>query len=214
MNYKKGLSFVEMVVILAIIGILASIIVSVVSRALGRKVALVNTADACGFLTSCGPDTNSQNTFTKEAAVTEVNQRQLLNSTAIPTFQNSQERENLVRRLNTFNTPNKISYIYLVSYGRVMAFYTVKGKVSSVDSLLTNPTQLVDRYGDQCSGSNSQDCFTVPSPDLDGSYGTNGNGIFFYDTAGAYHEWNGEYLLVDQPQNLATQPDIVQVIKK
>lgn len=196
---KKGFTFIELLVVIAIIAILALVV-------FGHK------THACGIFSDCGPDTSNDYTFGKEAAVTEMNQRQLLNTTAIPTFQNSQERENLVKRLNTFNKPDKISYIYLISYGKVMAFYTVKGKVSSVDSMLTNTMQLVDKSGKQCTYGNSE-CYTVPSPDLDGSYGTNGNGIFFFTTEGAYVEWNGEYMLADQPLQLTTQPELVRSVK-
>jgi hypothetical protein len=35
--------------------------------------------------------------------------------------------------------------------------------------------------------------------DVDGSYGTNDNGIFFFTTDGKYIEWTGTYLYSDIP---------------
>jgi len=122
-----------------------------------------------------------------------------------PKLTDSQERRNLVKRLERFNVANKISYIYLISYGKVMAFYTVKGKVSSVNSMLTctQQTILTDVPG-------RWDSHVVESPDLDGSYGSNGNAIFFFTTEDVYVEWPGEYLLSDQPLKLATPPELIR----
>lgn len=150
-----------------------------------------------------GPKTGE--TTKLEMAMSEANHDRLLNDVPIPQIEYSQERRNLVRRLTTFNTPDKISYIYLVSFGKVMAFCTVKGKVSSVNSLLTTPDQIFDDpHGYKEAGS-----VTVASPQLDGSYGSNGDAIFFFTTEGVYVEWNGEYMLCDQPLKLATPPELV-----
>jgi len=125
-----------------------------------------------------------------------------------PSFKESQERKNLIRRLTRFNVPNKISYIYLINFGRVMSFYTIKGKVSSVNSMLTCTEQIV------FDGRLDHSAQTVPSPDLDGSYGSNGDAIFFFTTEDVYVEWNGDYMLCDQPLQMATQPELVYVVDK
>ena len=150
-----------------------------------------------------GPDTGT--TTKTEMEMSETNQDRLLKDVPIPQIEYSQERRNLVRRLEIFNTPDKISYIYLVSFGKVMAFYTVKGKVSSVNSLLTTPVQVFDDpHGSREAGS-----VIVASPQLDGSYGSNGDAIFFFTTEDVYVEWSGEYMLCDQPLKLATPPELV-----
>ncbi len=53
----------------------------------------------------------------------------------------------------------------------------------------------------------------VESPALDGSYGTNGDGVFFFLTDGAYMEWNGKYLLSDRPVRLNKEPIMVYEVK-
>lgn len=202
---KKGFTLIEGLVVIAIIGIVLSLVLAVVGRAY-----------ACGFWSDCAPDTNATATFTKEAAQTEINQRALITAQPIPKLEDSQERKNLIERLTRFNNTSKVSYIYLLSFGKVMAFYTVKGKVSSVNSLLTNPSQLVDATGVQCSQQYSYDashCVQVPSPDIDGSYGSNGDAIFFFTTDNTYVEYRGDYMLADQPLQLTTTPELVRQVK-
>lgn len=49
----------------------------------------------------------------------------------------------------------------------------------------------------------------VASPDLDGSYGSNGDAIFFFTTEGVYCEWNGKYFLCDRPLKLTSAPLLI-----
>ena len=122
------------------------------------------------------------------------------------------EREQLIKRTNLWNDESKISYIYLVSYGKVMSFHAIKGKVSSVNSMLTNPEQVVGTCND---GNMTTNCTSLiaSAPAEDGSYGSNGDAVFFFTTDGVYIEWNGEYMLADQPLKLSTPPVIVRDIK-
>ena len=53
----------------------------------------------------------------------------------------------------------------------------------------------------------------VSSPDIDGSYGTNGYAIFFFTTDDIYVEWRGDYMLVDQPLKLTQPPELIREIK-
>jgi len=149
----------------------------------------------------------------KEAALTESNQARLLEQSPPPALDRSLERENLIRRLELLNDENKIFYIYLVSYGKVMAEYTAKGKVSSVNSKLTTQEQVIKTpYYDSYNGAAGNLGLVVESPDLDGSYGTNGDGIFFFTSDGAYVEWAGEYMVSDFPLTLTTPPELIRNI--
>ena len=160
---------------------------------------------ACLMLVGC--DQRKTTTQKIEQNATEAQQEKHLRAVPPPILDTSQERKNLVERLERFNTDSKVSYIYLVSYGKVMAFYTVKGKVSSVNSLLTTPDQIVKP---RFSGSTR---VVVASPDLDGSYGSNGNAVFFFTTDDTYVEWNGEYMLCDKPLKLSTPPALVILLE-
>ena len=90
-----------------------------------------------------------------------------------------------------------------------MAEYVCKGKVSSVNSKLTTQEQIVD---DPYGRSYDVGGKVVESPDLDGSYGSNGDAIFFFTTDGAYIEWPGVYHLSDFPLRLTTQPILLREI--
>ena len=78
-----------------------------------------------------------------ESKQTEVIQQDLMIANPIPKIKASLERENLIKRLDLLNDNSKIFYVYLVSYGKVMAYYTAQGKVSSVNSKLTTQEQIV-----------------------------------------------------------------------
>jgi len=166
--------------------------------------AVLVLAFAVPALQACTPMRRSGNAQMSEMGMTEENQQRLLLAVPPPKLNDSLERRNLKKRLTRFNDPNKVSYIYLVNYGKVMAFYTIKGKVSSVNSLMTTPDQVIRSC--QCERQ------VVASPDLDGSYGSNGDAIFFFTTDDIYVEWAGDYMLVDQPLKLSTPPELVRVL--
>jgi len=119
----------------------------------------------------------------------------------IPQIDFSNTRDAVIKRIERWSDPNKISYIYLISYGRVMAFYTVKGSVESKRSYLS---PVWRPYGS----------VAVDAPDVDGTYGDNADSIFFFTTEGVYVEWKGDYMWVDQPLQLSTPPELIYVAPK
>jgi hypothetical protein len=139
----------------------------------------------------------------KEAVFTQKNQYHLNKNQPPPRVEWSLERENIIKRLKRWNNPNKISYIYtLADSGAVIGYYPIKGKVSSVNSKLTTTSQLLyadASFEDSAGG-------VVESADIDGSYGSNGDAVFFYLTDGTYMEWNGKYFLSDRPVKLTIAP--------
>lgn len=140
--------------------------------------------------------------FLTEAKATEANHQGLVQAEPIPKMEDSLERQNLIRRYKTLNDQNQIFHVYLMSHGKVVSYFTAKGKVSSVNSKLTQPEQLVpcDRNN---GGGRDEEC-VVSSPQLDGSYGTNGDAVFFFTTDGSYVEWNGEYVVSERPLSIQT----------
>lgn len=146
-----------------------------------------------------------------EQQTTEAIQQQLIKANPIPDVKQSLERENLKRRFDVLNNRDKVFHVYLINYGNVMAYYTAKGKVSSVNSKLTNPQQVwrVPGCDEHNSGNN---CWvTTDAPQLDGSYGTNGDGKFFFTTDGAYVESNLKYIVSERQLNIK---DGVQLTKE
>ncbi len=165
-------------------------------------------------IAGCGYSTGSQanyslDTYGQEARISQQQQARLDKVQPVPTLNYSLQRTNLIRRLNLMNNPNRVSYIYLFSQmGTLVSFYVVKGAVSSLNEHLTTQTQLVVGIG-----TNSyQRSHVVNSPSLDGTYGNNGSGIFFYTENGQFIQWSGQYLWSTQPLTLHTQPLVTQTV--
>lgn len=145
-----------------------------------------------------------------EVKYTEKNQRGLVKTRPPFTMDDSLERQNLIRRYKYLNDQNNEHYVYLMSHGKVVTWFVAQGKVSSVNSKLTNDKQIVRAQNcdfDTAGGGGGSEgsCFkTVESPQMDGSYGENGDAIFFFTTDGRYIEWNGQYVVSEQPLNIQT----------
>ena len=114
----------------------------------------------------------------------------------------SLERYNLIRRAYWVNGQREkantlvceiekpLGYIVLFTEsGSVVGNFIVDGKVSSLNSYLTPDT----KYPSYDSTTNTW------IADVDGSYGENDNGIFFFTPDGKYIEWTGTYLYSDIP---------------
>ena len=94
-----------------------------------------------------------------------------------------------------------LGYIVLLSAsGAVMGRFVVDGKVSSLNSYLfpAEYPQHVHNYGDD---GNSGHCYydLVEVAGIDGCYGENVSGIFFFTPDGKYIEWTGDFLYSDIP---------------
>lgn len=143
----------------------------------------------------------------------EETQKRLQETVPTPTINNSQTRKAVSERARLFDAENKVTYIYLVSFGKVMAFYPVKGQVVSLRSYLTPVEKLVSREGKKCYGSASE-CYVMQTADIDGTYGENADGIFFFTAdTNAYVEWKGDYMVSDQPLKLSQPAELVREIK-
>lgn len=130
---------------------------------------------------------------------------------ATPTDINfSLERYNLIKRAYWVNGQREkaaavvcsvekpLGYIVLFAGNAVVGSFIVDGKVSSLNSFLTPDSEYYEFVG--TGGGDFRDY--EPNkwlPDVDGSYGENDNGIFFFTPDGKYIEWTGEYLYSDIP---------------
>lgn len=119
----------------------------------------------------------------------------------------SLERYNLIRRAYWVNGQREkantlicgiekpLGYIVLFTEsGSTVGRFIVDGKVSSLNSYLTPDSE----YYELCYGGT----YTRENrwlADVDGSYGENDNGIFFFTPDGKYIEWTGTYLYSDIP---------------
>lgn len=117
----------------------------------------------------------------------------------------SLERYNLIRRAYWVNGQREkanalpceiekpLGYIVLMSGNVVVGSFVVDGKVSSLNSYLTPDSEYYE-YADESSSQKNRWL-----ADVDGTYGSNDNGIFFFTPDGKYIEWTGTYLYSDIP---------------
>lgn len=114
----------------------------------------------------------------------------------------SLERYNLIRRAYWVNGQREkantlvcqiekpLGYIALFTdSGAVVGKFVVDGKVSSLNSYLTPDSEYYS----------SSSSYVKWLADVDGSYGENDAGIFFFTPDGKYVEWTGTYLYSDIP---------------
>lgn len=128
----------------------------------------------------------------------------------------SLERYNIIRRAYWVNGQREkanslqcevekpLGYIVLFSEaGAVVGNFIVDGKVSSLNSYLfpaqTDYDWSGDTVGSDYGASTSSSVYTVENPGIDGAYGQNVTGIFFFTTDGKYIEWTGDFLYSDIP---------------
>ena len=123
----------------------------------------------------------------------------------------SLERYNLIRRAYWVNGQREkanalvceiekpLGYIVLFGEsGVVISSFVVDGKVSSLNSFLTPDSEYYEKTpaGNEWGGDKASNKWLA---DVDGSYGENDNGIFFFTPDGKYIEWTGTYLYSDIP---------------
>lgn len=121
----------------------------------------------------------------------------------------SLERYNLIRRTYWVNGQREkanglpcevekpLGYIVLFTdNGSVVGSFVVDGKVSSLNSFLTPDSEYYEKVSNDVTGDKASNKWLA---DVDGSYGENDNGIFFFTTDGKYIEYTGTYLYSDIP---------------
>lgn len=113
-------------------------------------------------------------------------------------MKDSLERHNLSKRLLRFNKPQKIGYLYLTSFGKFVGYYVIKGKVSSVQSQMTNTQQTWE----MCCHTGS---LVVDSIGDDGSFGPNeggDRGVFFFTATDVMVETTLDWVYSDAPLHI------------
>lgn len=157
-------------------------------------------------LTGCADKTDSQKDI---ASTLEIGNKLAKNQSTPEDIDYSLERYNLIRRTYWVNGQREkantlvcevekpLGYIALfLENGSCAGKFIVDGKVSSLNSFLTPSTDYEARSYYSGVG---KSVYEVELPDVDGSYGSNDNGIFFFTPDGKYIEWTGTYLYSDIP---------------
>lgn len=156
------------------------------------------------MLAGCDSDYQEQTSdVEKQQSIT----KDLQQSQPTPTdIDYSLERYNLIRRAYWVNGQREkalslpypvekpLGYVVLMLEGvGVVGNYVIDGKVSSLNSFLTPDSEYYEYSAGETSKKNNW------LADVDGSYGENDNGIFFFTTDCKYIEWTGTYIYSDIP---------------
>lgn len=165
---------------------------------------------AIAALTGCAGTTTTVNGSREDVKNTINAANSIQSNQPTPTDINySLERYNLIRRAYWVNGQRErantlvcevekpLGYVVLFSGNTLVANFVVDGKVSSLNSYLTPDSEYYEQEywgdGDSANGANKW------LADVDGSYGENDAGIFFFTPDGKYIEWTGTYIYSDIP---------------
>lgn len=165
---------------------------------------------ACVLLLTTGCDFDETEAQKDVANTLNIGNKLVVNQPTPTDIDYSLERYNLIKRAYWVNgmrdkaraLPSPIAdmplgYIVLLTEsGSVVGKFTVDGKVTSLNSYLTPDSEFYECDGNYCDSSSGENSWL---PDVDGSYGSNDSGIFFFTTDGKYIEWTGTYLYSDIP---------------
>lgn len=178
----------------------------------GMRKLVIGLVVVCALfgLTGCEEIESSASDKDKENT-TQVGDKLAKNQPTPTDIDYSLERYNLIKRAywvngmrdkaNSLASPiadMPLGYVVLFTEsGDVVGQFTIDGKVTSLNSFLTPDSEYYEMvYG----GSYTKENKWVP--DVDGSYGENDTGIFFFTTDGKYVEWTGTYIYSDIPFNV------------
>lgn len=162
------------------------------------------------IISACGGDTPVQPTQIQPPSQNDLqnnaNRLWSVQGGKLKPINSSAELANLIERINRENDPNHYWYVYIFTVdGKLMFYSKIHGKVSSTDSSPTAPDST------SCDGngtSSGYSCSTVSNPSLDGSYGTNEPGIFFFlaNAPQTMMETNFMYIVTDSYIPITQQP--------
>lgn len=155
-----------------------------------------------------------QSSYEQSIKANEESAKAIISSDTLPKLTRSLERENIKRRLEFINQPDNVGYLYLISAnGQLIREIQVLGKVSSLNSYLT-PMEQIEWFNKDLGEYWGDVPIVTSAPDLDGTYGENDNGIFWFDMNGIYGEWNGLYQYSSQRMTFTTQPLLIENIEE
>lgn len=169
-----------------------------------KVVAICAAIIAAGTLVACSYEVDGTSADMRSTLF--VGEKLAANQPTPSDIDYSLERYNLIKRAYWVNGQREkantlicaidkpLGYIVLFTEsGAVVGSFIVDGKVSSLNSYLTPDSEYYEWSCESYSAVNEW------LPDVDGTYGYNDNGIFFFTTDGKYVEWTGTYLYSDIP---------------
>lgn len=143
-------------------------------------------------------------------AAKESTLQRLISAVPVPIINNAQERAMIARRALQFDKQHIVGYVYIFISGAStpLGYYVVDGKVASLNSFLVPQQRIAYSAGGSAVG-------LADDADIDGTYGNNIEGVFFYTDNGTYVEipTNGPigYIYSTQPLPIRVPKLTIQV---
>lgn len=136
--------------------------------------------------------------------------KDLIENDSLPRPKNALDRENLKRRIEFMDQKDRIGYLYLLTdNGQLIKEVQVLGKVTGLNTYLT-PMEKIEWFEDVDLGEYHGDVYVVTeAPDLDGTYGENINGIFWFTPDGVYQEYYDTKALYSSERLTFTSPPLL-----
>ena len=172
------------------------------------------------LLSGCGYTPAPANAETDRKATLNIGDRLAANQPTPTDIDYSLERYNLIRRAYWVNGQREkantlisavdkpLGYVVLFTEaGGVVGSFVVDGKITCLNSFLAPDSEYYEYSAGESSRINKW------LPDVDGSYGENDAGIFFFTPDGKYIEWTGTYLYSDIPFEVANPVVTYEVAK-
>lgn len=176
-----------------------------------KKISIVGLALLVLLVAACSPRRSSNSAQDNAVTQQNGNTARLIANQPAPTLANSADRAALIKRYERTADPNFRQYIAIVTpQGGVLYTGVVKGKVTPLDSQLT-PADGIDCVHHGASSRLPDGCGVVQIAEPNGTWGTNGNGVFWFDDKDVMHESSMPYILSDQPFQVTTPPILTVV---
>lgn len=180
-----------------------------------KILAIVTVIMIAVGLVGCGVTTSTnKSTYTENAKANEESVKKVTENDTLPQITRSLDRENIKKRIEFLNQPNRIGYLYLLSAnGQLIKEVQVQGKVTSLNAYLTPMEEVhkIRHLGD--SSSSMETPVVVSAPDVDGVYGMNADGVFWFTPDGVYQEWNGLSFYSAERLTFTSQPLLIENVR-
>lgn len=169
-----------------------------------KKTLIFMTLASALAVAGCVPDERPVQVKNQQAEVA----KQAANSIR---FDGNAEIDNIKKRLELTSNPNAMGYVVLFLDNAPIAYYAVRGKITSGSKRLTPSAEVQYRSG----GTNGNLVAAVtPTPSDEGTFGSSSEYVYFWTTEGRYIQWDGRYLYSDQPIRLRVEPIVTNVTAK
>jgi hypothetical protein len=162
------------------------------------------------LLTGCEEYVRPKDATEQAAIANEKAVESLIKSDSLPTITKSMARAALKRQAEFINQPDLIGYLYLFAEnGVLLEEIQILGVPVSLNSYMTPMEELtvgrVEGFGSES--------YVAEAPDIDGTWGTRPEGIFWFTPDGSYDQWNGKFRYSSTRKSFSTQPILIDSIE-